>query len=175
MKPPSVAGLPRTMTTISCSLMVVMALVVAGCTRSEEMTVDREMTLTQAKAETQQLELSIVDAFEPVGVVAVDQKPDGVLLNCGDERYQWTGRIILTLGQELSVQDVASTVTSAFSEREGFSTEVRDMQTGGPTAVVSGPDGLSFVGGTDADSLVRVVSASRCFTLSEDESPFSTY
>jgi len=40
---------------------------------------------------------------------------------------------------------------------------------------VSGPQGLSFIGNLDADRLVTIASASRCFTLSEDQSPFSKY
>ncbi len=158
-----------------CAIASALAVTVGGCARADEAGTKPELTLTEAKAETQALELSIADAFETVGVVAVKQKQEGVLLGRGDERYQWTGDMVLTLGRELSVEETASTIAGAFDGREGFSAEVEDLQSGGPTAVVSGPDGLSFVGGVDADSLVSVVSASRCILLSGDESPFGRY
>lgn len=162
-------------TTVSLAIVTGVALVVGGCSPTDERSAMPELSLTEAKTETQELEMRIVDAF-PKGVVAsADQRQEGVLLACGDDQYQWTGGIDLTLTAALTNEDVASTVVSAFEGIEGFSSMVEDLQSGGATAVVSGREGLSFVGGVDPDSLVSIVSASRCFPLSGDESPFGRY
>lgn len=175
VRPVPRSGLMRVRGLAAVLVAIALAVTAGGCARAGGTGARSDLTLTEAKAETQALERSIADAFEPVGVVTVDQEPDGVLLSCGEERYQWTGGVELTLGQDLSAQEAASTIASAFDDREGFSAEVEDLQSGGPTAVVSGPDGLAFVGGVDPESRVSVVSASGCFLLSGDESPFGTY
>jgi hypothetical protein len=69
----------------------------------------------------------------------------------------------------------AKAETQALDSRDGWSSEVQAWETGGPTAVVSGPQGLSFVGNVDEDRHVTIASASRCVALSGDESPVSTY
>jgi hypothetical protein len=155
--------------------LVFVTVATSGCSRQEEAQVNESMTLMQAKAETQELERSIVDAFPSDQVAAVEQRQEGVLLSCSDDQYQWTGGVEFTLAGDLSDRDVAERVVGALESKDGWSSEVQDWKDGGPTAIVSGPQGLSFIGNLDADRLVTIASASRCFTLSEDQSPFSKY
>jgi hypothetical protein len=92
-------------------------------------------------------------------VLSIDQRQNGVLLACADDEYQWTGGIDLHLTPGQGAEKAAEAVESAFGDRDGFTTEICEGATG-PTAVVSGPGGLSFVGGPEGDDLVTVVSSS---------------
>ena len=117
----------------------------------------------------------ILDAFPSDQVISVEQRQEGVLLGCSDDQHQWTGGLEFTLAGDLSSRDVAERVAGALGSKDGWSSEVQDWKDGGPTAIVSGPQGLTFIGNLDVDRLVTIASASRCFTLSEDESPSGTY
>jgi hypothetical protein len=98
-------------------------------------------------------------AFPEGFVLSIDQRQNGVLLACADDEYQWTGGIDLQSTPGQGAEKAAEAVASAFGDRDGFTTEIREGATG-PTAVVSGPGGLSFVGGLEGDDLVTVVSSS---------------
>lgn len=135
---------------------------------------NQDLTVDEAKAETQTLENGVADALPDGEVVSSEQKPDGVLLSCSDSTYQWTGRTALQLDGSRDRREVLYDVGSAFSEEDGFSAALREGSTT-PLMVVSGPDGLSFVADVDDADLLTVVSASRCFSLREGESSSGTY
>ena len=66
-------------TTVSLAIVTGVALVVGGCSPTDERSAMPELSLTEAKTETQELEMRIVDAF-PQGVVAsADQRQAGCL------------------------------------------------------------------------------------------------
>jgi len=160
---------------IALAVTVTVTVTAGGCARAGETEARSDLRLTEAKAETQALESSIADAFPSDHVASVEQRQEGVLLSCSEDLYQWTGALEFTLSGALSDRDVAERLTNALDSRDGWSSEVQAWETGGPTAVVSGPQGLSFVGNVDEDRHVTIASASRCVAWSGDESPFSTY
>jgi len=135
---------------------------------------NQDLTVDEAKAETQTLENGVAGALPDGEVVSSEQKPDGVLLSCSDSTYQWTGRTALQLDGSRDRREVLYDVGSAFSEEDGFSAALREGSTT-PLMVVSGPEGLSFVADVDDAGLLTVVSASRCFSLREGESSSGTY
>ncbi|WP_314101591.1 hypothetical protein [uncultured Frigoribacterium sp.] len=160
---------------IAIALALAVTVTAGGCARAGETGARSDLTLTEAKAETQALESSIADVFRSDHVASVEQRQEGVLLSCTEDLYRWTGALEFTLPGALSDRDVAERLADALDSRDGWSSEVQAWETGGPTAVVSGPQGLSFVGNVDEDRHVTIASASRCVALSGDESPFSTY
>lgn len=159
---------------IGLGVAVIIGAALTGCTRDEGGDMHEDWTVDQAKTETMRMERTIEGAFPEGSILSIDQKQNGVLLACADDEYQWTGGIDLQLTPGQDAVKAAEAVASAFGGQDGFTTEIREGATG-PTAVVSGPDGLSFVGGLEGDDLVTVLSSSRCVSLQEGESAFDTF
>lgn len=160
------------MVSLGSAVLIVTTLV--ACTSEGEGDMNQDLTVDQAKAETQALEISVADALPAGEVLSTEQKPDGVLLSCSETTYQWTGRTTFQLDGTRDRGDVLRDVGADFSDTNGFSAELREGSTT-PLMVVSGPDGLSFVADVDDSAVLTVSSASRCFELREDETSFYTY
>lgn len=160
------------MLSLGSAVLIVTTLV--ACTSQGEGEMNLDLTVDQAKAETQALEISVADALPPGEVLSTEQKPDGVLLSCSETTYQWTGRTTFQLDGSRSEHDVLDAVATGFTSQEGFRSTVDDNGER-ERILVSGPEGLAFVARvSDADEL-HVASASRCFLLRDDESVHDTY
>ena len=145
-----------------------------ACTPGGDTYRDDELTVDQAKSETQTLESGVADALGAGEVVSSEQAPDGVLLSCSDTTWQWTGRTTFQLDGSRDRRAVLEAVGADFAGMDGFTAGLRDGSTT-LMLVASGPDGLSFVADVDDADVLTVSSASRCFELRDGESSFDTF
>jgi len=136
--------------------------------------VDGGLTVTEAKAETMELERDVASFLVDGEVLSSDQRDEGTLLSCSGDAHQWAGSITFQLDGSRSEHDVLDAVATGFTSQEGFRSTFEDDGER-ERILVSGPEGLAFVARvSDADELY-VASASRCFLLRDDESVHDTY
>ncbi len=135
---------------------------------------DDQLTVDEAKSETQALESGVADALGAGEVVSSEQAPDGVLLSCSDTTWQWTGRTTFQLDGSRDRRAVLEAVGADFADVDGFTAGLRDGATT-LMLVALGPDGLSFVADMGDTDVLTVSSASRCFELRDGESSFDTF
>ncbi len=150
-----------------CAIVAV-ALLLTGCGGGPS--VDPDLTVEQAKADTQRLETQVAEAF-PVDLVDhVEQMENGTLLRCGDGVWRWSGwtRVYLT---EPSLSDqVLRDIAVQFDDSEFAVVD------GEPEAYIYGPEGQRvMVSHDEAGRFASIVSGSACFKLRDDQWPGDEY
>ncbi len=130
------------------------------------------MTLEEAKAEAQAMELEIASLLPAEMVVSVDQKPTGVLLSCDETQHQWAGGSTVYLAPGTDVENLVKDMEAQMAEDDRF--DSRNWL--GPTGVynvqlmsVTSAEGYIFSEGEPGT--VDINSFSECFTLPEDVYP----
>lgn len=135
--------------------------------------VNPELTKEAAKAIAQEGELRIVGFIPEEFVAAVDQHEKGTLLSCqGDRNYAWSGGTDVSLhggDADKFIDDIV-----AMGGKDGWRAQRETAASGGPRAVLFGPDGDSYVVDALPDRpIIGMTSSSPCFQLPDGEYPES--
>lgn len=169
------AARPRRRVVASTAIALLTITYVSACTGKDVERMDESLTLDQAKAENLRWQDAIAGSYDDSRIVSVRKAPQGVLLSCSDDQYQWTGRVEVELSGERDERADLATFSDVFTDEDGFDVAVDDAE-GHRMVVVSGEGGQAFVGSVESDAdIVSVATASRCFTLREGESPLDRY
>jgi hypothetical protein len=145
------------------AVLLAAALVLTGC-RGEQPTMDPNLTVEQAKADTQRFELVVAEAIPADLVERVEQMEKGSLLECGaNDAFVWTGNLKIYLKDPASsthlLQDLADEFEGSFSEEAGR-----------PETQIVGPEGQDLlITLRDDGDYLNFSSGSACFQLDEGQ------
>lgn len=134
------------------------------------------MTLDEAKAEAQAMELEIASMIPAESVHSVDQKPKGVLLSCETTQYSWNGSTTVTLTPEADAEDVVKDLEASFASDDRF----ESTNWIGPTGkfrvqLISVETAANYILGEGEAGTIVIDSGSRCFTVAKDFYPGGTF
>ena len=100
---------------------------------------DDGLSIEQAKATTQAVELEIVAVVPPEFVGSVEQRPDGVLLSCdGGKGHQWTGQTQILLDGDPDVSDLVTIIGDSFAAKTEYEVDRTQTSDGAPSAHITG-------------------------------------
>lgn len=138
---------------------------------------DDGLSIEQAEATTQAVELEITAVVPPEFVGSVEQRPDGVLLSCdGGKGHQWTGQTQILLDGDPDVSDLVTLIGDSFAAKTEYEVDHTPMSDGAPSAHITGAHASGWlVSPWDDGSGIEVLSFSPCFLLPDDMSPGDTY
>lgn len=163
-----------------CSLIFVgLGCVVAlvGCAPAvDEPNVGSNVSLEEAKAEAQSMELEIASLI-PDGVVAsVDQKPEGTLFSCDSEQHHWAGSTTVVLVPEADTTAVVKQLESVVRDEGRFSVESWVDVTDTYSVQLTLPGSVeNYIFSEGEPHTIRIASGSVCFTLPEGVYPGGTF
>jgi hypothetical protein len=141
-------------------------------TKTQEATVNAEMTWQQAKAHTQAVQLEIVALIPKDAVVSIDQKKKGVLLSCNKTQHNWNASTTVTVAEGTKIEPIVKAIEAHYrangarvsvdrNVNENYRIQI-DPPAPGESYIVS--EGLS-------PNEIRIASGSPCFTLPEGTYP----
>lgn len=150
--------------------------VLVGCTSPPAPTPENTVTLDEAKAEAQAMELEIATLIPPESVLSVDQKPKGVLLSCDGDQHSWNGSTTVTLVPGTNPEVIVKDLESRMANDDRF----ESTNWIGPTGkfrvqLVSTKTAANYIFGEGEGTTIVIDSGSPCFTLPEDVYPGGTF
>ena len=156
-----------------------LALVMAGCGMTGGAQVKENMTVQEAKARTQGMELELAGQVPAEQVSSINQDSAGVLFPCGGDRaYQWTGqtKVVLVPGAAYDGRAVTSSIESNYKENGDWSAALDETSDGEPRVHVVGQNNEGYLVALSVDkTFVQILSFSPCFILPEGMSPSAEY
>ncbi|NYF16142.1 hypothetical protein HDC37_000956 [Microbacterium sp. AK009] len=150
---------------------LVVALAALTACQGSEGDVDSDLTVEQAKADTQRFELEVAEAVPADIVDRIEQLETGSLLRCGpDQQFSWSGstRVYLTV-QPTDERQFMEDIAAALDDSEFLLDGDR------PITEARGPEGQSVIMSLRDDGYVNINSGSACFILPEDADPLGDY
>ncbi|MFZ6990766.1 hypothetical protein ACO0E1_02640 [Curtobacterium sp. RRHDQ66] len=151
-----------------------LSLLLAGCAMSDEGQASPEARIAAAKESAQGAEKVVVELIPTSSRIAVSQRPNGVLVSCGDGK-QWSGSTRVSLASGVAVQSVFDAVTSDALESK-FTVDEQTSSGGNPRLQLGDDAGNTVylsprAGGTGID----IDSFSKCFSVPADFQDEGTY
>lgn len=143
--------------------------VLGGCQGGN---VSSDLTVEQAKADTQRFELEVAELVPAEITDRVEQLETGTLLRCGpDQEYGWTGNTAVYLSAPPADDaELLQSIADSLDEAE------IDTESGAPRLIARGPEGQNVIVGVWEDgAYVNIASSSACFILPEDADPLGDY
>lgn len=137
--------------------------------KTQEATMNAELTWQQAKAHTQAMELEIAALIPKEAVISIDQKKKGVLLSCNKTQHSWNGSTTITVTGKTKIEPILKEVETHYQIgqyevgnrldiRGSYEVQVSPHNTSDENYIVA--EGL-------APHQIRIDSGSPCFTLPE--------
>ncbi|MFF7292840.1 hypothetical protein ACFY9N_09935 [Microbacterium sp. NPDC008134] len=153
-------------------------LLLSACESAENSVEDSEKTenpvtasqvsLEEAKAQAQAMELEIAGLVPSEVVVSVDQMPKGTLFSCSDVEWTWYGATTVTV---LEGTDIEAIVRSIQAHYEGSRFDLRtrrDIADDFEVQLMSPKTAETYIVGEGfTPTEIRIDSGSVCFTLPE--------
>jgi len=165
--------------TAASTLVLTLTLTTSGCATTGGPEVNDNLTVQEAKARAQAMEIELAGQIPAEEVASVDQDPAGVLFPCmGEREYQWTGqtKVVLAPGAEYDGAAVTSSIESNYRGRDGWSASTDQTSDGEPRVQVVGRDDEGYLVALSVDkTFVQILSFSPCFILPEGMSPSVDY
>ena len=130
-----------------------------------------ELTWQDAKARTQAMELEIAGLFPQDKVTAVDQMPEGVLIECGDSSVNWHGASTVILDEGTEPEPLVRELEAKYRDSR-FDIKVRDPAPAGHYEVqLRSPDTaeMYIIKRGVEPATIRIASGSDCFPWPEGE------
>jgi hypothetical protein len=162
------------------SIAFLLLLLVTGCSpMTGDATVDKEVTIDEAKTIAQGMEQSLAGLVPAEQVASIDQNPTGALMSCSKEGdYLWSGqtKVVLNPGAAYDGAAVTEKIAEQYNGRDSYMTETDLTLDGQPSAHVIGSNGEGYLVALSVDKkFVEILSFSPCFVLPEDVSPSRPY
>ncbi|WP_284228918.1 hypothetical protein [Arenivirga flava] len=137
---------------------------------------DTELSLEEAKQGAIDLASELATFIPASAVGEIERPPDGILMNCGDDGYQWTGRTVVPLLEPIDTDALVVSIIEHFEDsvdHEAISIPTAD---GEPRVQVRGRFGASAIVAEHPDEPeIRISSLSSCFVLPEGVSPLGRH
>ncbi|MFT3797002.1 hypothetical protein [Microbacterium sp.] len=152
----------------------VLAVALVGCAADKPEVAD--VTIMEAKAMTQAVELEVARRVPAELVASIDQSPTGSLLSCeGERNYNWAGGITVYLTEGADLDAAIQGFTDA--NADGWTIERETSAAGNPRFAIRSPDGVFILADAYADHPVSLEASSfsPCFHLPDDESPLGRF
>ena len=154
-------------------VVVVCSAILGGCAFSaEQPSQESKVTLEEAKADAQAMELEIASLIPTDMLVNVDQKPTGVLLSCDETKHQWAGGSTVSLAPDTDVENLVKKMEARIAEDDRFDSRSWLGPTGGYNVqLMSTTSAEGYIFSEGEPGTVDINSFSECFTLPEGVYP----
>lgn len=130
------------------------------------------VTLEEAKAEAQAAELELASLIPEDVVASIEQKPDGTLFSCDEERHRWKGSTTVVLVPEADTTAVVKQLESDVRDEGRFSVESWVDVTDTYSVQLTLPGSVeNYIFSEGEPHTIRIASGSVCFTLPEGVYP----
>lgn len=130
-----------------------------------------KLTWQDAKARTQATELEIAESLPEDKVAAVEQMPEGVLIDCSDSSVNWHGATTVTLSNGTEPEPLVRELEEKYRDSR-FDIKVRDPAPAGHYEVqLRSPDTaeIYIIKRGVEPGTIRIASGSECFSWPEGE------
>lgn len=127
-----------------------------------------EVSLEQAKAQAQTMELEIAGLVPSESVLSVDQMPKGTLFSCSDVEWTWYGATTVTVVEGTDIEAIVRSIQAHYEGSRFDLRTRRDIADHFEVQLMS-PDTAEnyLVGEGFVSTEIRIDSGSACFTLPE--------
>jgi uncharacterized protein YciI len=137
-------------------------------TETEVPVVVSEVSLEEAKAQAQAMELEIAGLVPAGVVVSVDQMPKGTLFSCSETEWRWKGATTVTVVEGTEIEPIVRAIQGHY-EGGRFDVSTRHNISDHFEIHLMSPDTAEnyIVAEGSEPTEVRIASGSVCFTLPE--------
>lgn len=151
-------------------------LLVAACSPYYN-SVTSELTLEQAKRQTQKTEREIAAFVPPEAVRATEHNEKGYLWSCREKgSYKWMGYFRVTYSAPVDIRTVLDQIAAEFRSRGQYEIRESTHDDGSPRLQIIGAFGEDYlVDENKAATSLEVTSYSPCFVLPEGAWPGSAF
>lgn len=182
MRRRNAAALPRAgqgfaLRASAAALAALGSLFLTACGSPRVITVTSELTLEQAKRQTQQTEREIAAFVPPEAVGATEHNEQGYLWSCREEgSYKWMGYFRVTYSAPVDIRTVLNQIAAEFRSRGQYEIRESIHDDGSPRLQIIGAFGEDYlVDENKAATSLEVTSYSPCFVLPEGAWPGSAF
>jgi hypothetical protein len=140
----------------------------APSTVAPSSTVVPELTLEEAKAQAQAMELEIAGLVPSEVVVSVDQMPKGTLFSCNETEWTWYGATTVTVVEGTDIESIVRSIQAHYEGSRFDLRTRRDIADDFEVQLMSPKTAETYlVGEGFTPTEIRIDSGSECFTLPE--------
>jgi hypothetical protein len=161
----------------AASLAGILVIAMAACDTTNEVDVTTqetepamvsEISLEEAKAQAQAMELEIAGLVPSEVVVSVDQMPKGTLFSCSETEWRWKGATTVTVAEGTDIESIVRSIQAHY-EKSRFDLGTRqDISDHFEVQLMAPATAENYIvsEGFEPDE-IRIASGSVCFTLPE--------
>ena len=154
-------GRPSRWGLVACVAVVVSVL--TGCAQKDD-GVDKKLTIDQAKSQTQEVEMRIIELTPATYVADVRQQPEGVLLACSPTSVTWAGGATLTVQSDPDFTKILTDIQTAFNADPAYTTIMDTDYHGDPVLTIHDTAGSQWiVRPMKRGATLDISSSSPCF------------
>lgn len=161
----------------SVAVVLLCVSVLSGCAPDGDVpSEENSVTLEEAKADAQAMEMEIASLIPGDLVVGVEQKPDGTLFSCDEKQHRWKGSTRIMLTPDADPESIVMDLEVRMSDDDRFASRNWFDPTGAYNVQLMSPESAAnFIFGEDDPHTIRIASGSVCFTLPEGVYPGGTF
>ncbi|MET4540618.1 hypothetical protein ABIE37_002405 [Arthrobacter bambusae] len=165
------------------ALMLVVSIGLAGCAgpptgsstestvptaaKTQEATMNAELTWQQAKAHTQAMELEIAALIPKNADYSIDQKKKGMLLSCNSTQHKWKGSTTITVVGGTNIEPIVKDIEAHYRAKGTKVSADRNVDEDYRIQIDLGGGENYIVAEGLAPNEIRIASGSECFILPE--------